>query len=170
MKACGDSSSSAGFRRPLPAAFGVQAIICSSWSHRPSRLFDNQAHERTWAQFAADGFKEPGLRGDLSRFESSVLWNAAGGISTVVSISMSAELYGFSSIFNPWSNCPAVEDWRMPRKPQLMVPLLGLSVGETVWVLTAEEIVRGGPTRGLCGPVLWSSCAKERRHDPASFA
>jgi len=151
MRACGDGFLLGGLTASLPTTFTFWSLA-DSVGPRPSRLFENQAHERTWGQFAADGFREP-VSGAIFRGSNPPCCGMPlGGISTGCIDLDVRGLYGFSTVFNPWSNCPAVEDWRMPRKPQLMIPLLGLCVGETVWVLTADEIVRGGATKVCADP------------------
>jgi len=140
MKMCSDSLLLNGLAARLPAYAYPQL------GSQSSRLFEDQADERTWQEFAAEGFNQK-VGGAIFRGSNPTCCGMPlGGISTGCIDLDVRGVYGFSSIFNPWSKCPAVEDWRMPRKPQQMAPLLGLSVGETVWVLTTPEIVRGGET------------------------
>jgi uncharacterized protein (DUF608 family) len=111
---------------------------------RGPRLFSPSEKERVWQEFDAAGFPRK-VSGAIFRGSNPPCCGTPlGGISTGCIDLDARGVYGFSSIFNPWSKCPAVKDWRMPRKRQLMAPLLGLSVKDTVWVLATPDIIAGG--------------------------
>jgi uncharacterized protein (DUF608 family) len=109
-----------------------------------STLFRSSGTERVWQEFAAAGFPGEVSGAIFSGSKPPCCGVPLGGISTGCIDLDARGLYGFSSIFNPWSKCDAVKDWRMPRKPQLMAPLFGLAVGDTSWVLATPEVIRGG--------------------------
>lgn len=151
IKVCGDGLLLSGVPASFPSIL-VPSTRSAFEDSRPAKLFENVSGERTWCQFPADGFKDR-VCGAIFRGSNPPCCGVPlGGISTGCIDLDVRGVYGFSSIFNPWSDCPAVNDWRMPRKPQLMAPLLGLSVGEKVWVLATDEIVRGGPTKVCADP------------------
>lgn len=110
----------------------------------PNRLFPIDLPALKWAEFQAAGFSPP-VSGCLYRGSDPPCCGLAlGGIDTGC-IDVDAQgVYGLLSIFNPSSPCPAVKGWRMPRTPQTMQPILGLSTGGRTWVLSSKKIIAGG--------------------------
>lgn len=107
-------------------------------------LFTVGAPERVWAEFQASGYPTP-VAGLLFRGSNPPCCGVpVGGIGTGAIDIDARGTYGFSTIFNPWSECPAVDSWRMPRKKQGMEPILGIAVDNRCWVLATSEIVNGG--------------------------
>src|SRR5215469_6908858 len=107
-------------------------------------LFPTSLPSLQWAEFQAAGFAAP-VSGCIYRGSDPPCCGAAvGGIDTgCIDLDVQG-VYGLVSIFNPSSPCPAVKNWRMPRKPQTMQPMLGLSIGGRTWVLASKKIVEGG--------------------------
>jgi hypothetical protein len=108
------------------------------------QLFDWKIPERRWVEFLAKDFSRPVSGVKFLGSNPPCCGVPIGGISTGCLDIDVRGVYGFSSIFNPWSKCPTVKNWRMPRKPQWMSPILGLAVGDQVWVMATKEIVDGG--------------------------
>jgi uncharacterized protein (DUF608 family) len=108
------------------------------------RLFPRDLPALQWAEFQAAGFAEP-VSGCLYRGSDPPCCGLAlGGIDTgCIDVDVQG-VYGLVSIFNPASPCPAVKGWRMPRKPQTMQPILGLSSGGKTWVLSTKKVIEGG--------------------------
>lgn len=134
----------------------------------PRSLFSDPGEARVWRQFEAAGFSGK-VAGALFRgSDPPCCGMPLGGISTGCIDLDARGVCGFSSIFNPWSKCPAVANWRMPRKPQLMSPLLGLSIDDQVWVLAMPEVVRGGSVPVCQDPFFGHSAEKAdvRQLDP----
>ncbi|MGA8529752.1 MAG: GH116 family glycosyl hydrolase [Acidobacteriaceae bacterium] len=142
MQHCGEGLSLAALSALLPNPAAAQETAVSDPAH--GFLFSTGGEARVWRQFRAAGF--PGsVAGALFRGSNPPCCGMPlGGVSTGCIDLDVRGVCGFSSIFNPWSKCTAVANWRMPRKPQLMSPLLGLSVADKVWVLAMPEVVRGG--------------------------
>ncbi len=111
---------------------------------RLATLFPTDLPELQWLEFSAVGFQHP-VSGALFRDSKPPCCGVPiGGLDTGCLDMDVRGVYGFSSIFNPVSPCGAVKGWRMPRKPQDMEPILGLSVGGKTWVLASAEIIQGG--------------------------
>ncbi len=108
------------------------------------RLFPIDAPPSHWSEFRAFGFPHP-VSGSIFRGSAPPCCGAPlGGIDTgCIDLDVQG-VYGLLSIFNPVSPCPAVKNWRMPRKPQTMQPILGLSIGSRTWVLATQKIINGG--------------------------
>src|ERR1017187_6382198 len=118
----------------------------------PAQLFPTDLPELQWHEFRASGFEQP-VAGTIYRPGKAPCCGAPlGGISTgCIDLDVKG-VYGFSSIFNGWSPWPhgiAVEGSRMARKPPSLQPLLGMAVDGQTWVLTAEQVVKGGDI-GYC--------------------
>ncbi len=138
IKTCAQGISAASVAGLLPS----NALSLDAGSQ--GQLFDQRLPERQWVEFSADGFPRTVSGVKFLGSNPPCCGVPVGGISTGCLDIDARGVYGFSSIFNPWSKCPAVKNWRMPRKPQGMEPILGLGVGEQVWVLATPEIVQGG--------------------------
>jgi uncharacterized protein (DUF608 family) len=112
-----------------------------------AKLFPTDLPESQWREFRAAGFDQP-VPGVIYRPTKAPCCGVPlGGISTGCLDIDVRGVYGFSSIFNPWSPWPhgiATKDCRMPRKAPSLQPLLGLAVGGETWVLTTQEVLTGG--------------------------
>ena len=112
-----------------------------------AKLFPTELPELQWQEFRAAGFEQPVAGAIFDPSKPPCCGVPLGGISTgCIDLDVKG-VYGFNSIFNGWSNWPheiAVEGSRMARKPPTLQPLLGLAVGGETWVLTTEEILKGG--------------------------
>ncbi|HXW13032.1 MAG TPA: GH116 family glycosyl-hydrolase, partial [Terriglobia bacterium] len=111
------------------------------------RLFPTELPELQWQEYRAAGFEQPVAGVIFHPSKPPCCGVPLGGISTgCIDLDVKG-VYGFSSIFNGWSHWPheiGVEASRMARKPPTLQPLLGLAVGGRTWVLTTDEILRGG--------------------------
>jgi uncharacterized protein (DUF608 family) len=134
-------------------AHGVSAISVAglifpdgsgSFLESAGQLFDLKVSERRWMEFLAKDYSRPVSGVKFLGSNPPCCGVPIGGLSTGCLDIDARGVYGFSSIFNSWSKCPAVKNWRMPRKPQWMSPILGLAVGDQVWVMATNEIVGGG--------------------------
>ncbi|MGH9505070.1 MAG: GH116 family glycosyl hydrolase [Terriglobales bacterium] len=127
------------------------------------QLFDPRITPRRWTEFSAHGFPRPVSGAKFLGSDPPCCGVPVGGISTGCLDVDARGVYGFSSIFNPWSKCPTRENWRMPRKPQSMEPILGLAVGGQVWVLAMPEIVQGGSVP-VCQDPFFGKVAEKADH------
>lgn len=109
------------------------------------RLFPKDAPS-AWSEFGAYGFPSP-VSGSVFRGSKPPCCGApVGGVDTgCIDLDVQGA-YGLLSIFNPASPCPAVKNWRMPRKAPIMQPILGISTGGRTWVLATKTIIDGGET------------------------
>ncbi len=111
------------------------------------RLFPTDLAALQWQEFRATGFEAP-VAGVIFRPSNAPCCGVPlGGISTGCLDLDVKGVYGFSSVFNPWSPWPhgvAAEGSRMARKAPSLQPLLGLAVGGETWVLAAPEMLAGG--------------------------
>ncbi len=110
------------------------------------RLFPTDLAALQWQEFRATGFEAP-VAGVIFRPSNAPCCGVPlGGISTGCLDLDVKGVYGFSSVFNPWSPWPhgvAAEGSRMARKAPSLQPLLGLAVGGETWVLAAPEMLAG---------------------------
>ena len=125
-----------------------------------TKLFPTELPELQWREFRAAGFEAP-VAGVIYRPANPPCCGVPlGGISTgCIDLDVKG-VYGFSSAFNPWSQWPhrtGTKDSRMPRKAPSLQPLLGLAVGGETWVLTTEEILKGGELPYCLDPGLGKS-------------
>jgi uncharacterized protein (DUF608 family) len=127
------------------------------------QLFPTSLDQRSWLQFPAAGFSDP-VSGVIFRGSNPPCCGlGVGGLGTGCMDIDVRGVYGFTSIFNPRSSCPALKDWRMPRKGQSLQPLLGLSVGNRTWVLATDEIIGGGDVQVCQDPFFGRSAFKMDR-------
>lgn len=126
-------------------------------------LFPTDLPALSWTEFQAAGFAAP-VSGCLYRGSDPPCCGLAlGGIDTGC-IDVDAQgAYGLVSIFNPSSPCPAVKGWRMPRKPQTMQPIVGLSTRGRTWVLSSKKIITGGEISVCQDPFLGHPAFKADR-------
>ena len=112
-----------------------------------AKLFPTELPELQWQEFRAAGFEQPVAGVIFHPSQPPCCGVPLGGISTgCIDLDVKG-VYGFSSVFNGWSHWPheiGVEASRMARKPPTLQPLLGLAVGGQTWVLTTDEILKGG--------------------------
>jgi uncharacterized protein (DUF608 family) len=129
------------------------------------QLFPTSLKDRKWLRFSAAGFSDP-VSGVVFRASNPPCCGlGVGGLGTgCIDIDVRG-VYGFISMFNPISLCPAVKGWRMPRKRQNLEPLLGLSLGDRTWVLATHDIVNGGDLRVCQDPFFGRSAFKMDRID-----
>jgi len=107
------------------------------------RLFPISLPDLQWRQFDAEGFDEP-VAGVIYRTEHPPCCGVPlGGISTGCVDIGARGVYGFTTLFNPTDYCAPRTRW-ITRKLPVIRPILGVSVGEKVWVLAAEEMIAGG--------------------------
>lgn len=134
------------------AGAAIAATLCpgdplaadTNFTAKPGdHLFPRDAPSK-WSEFRAYGFPHP-VSGSVFRGSEPPCCGAPlGGIDTgCIDLDVQGA-YGLLSIFNPASPCPAVKNWRMPRKPQLMQPILGISISDRTWVLAKQAIIEGG--------------------------
>jgi uncharacterized protein (DUF608 family) len=126
-------------------------------------LFPTGLAPLRWVEFRAAGF-DALVSGCIYRGSNPPCCGAAvGGIDTgCIDLDVQG-VYGLVSVFNPSSPCPAVKNWRMPRKPQTMEPILGLSVGRRTWVLSGKKIVEGGEISVCQDPFFGRPASKADR-------
>lgn len=112
-----------------------------------AKLFPTELPELQWQEFHAAGFESPVAGTIFHPSKAPCCGVPLGGISTGCLDLDVKGVYGFSSVFNPWSPWPhgvAAEGSRMARKAPSLEPLLGLAVGGETWVLATPEMLAGG--------------------------
>jgi len=100
-------------------------------------LFDLAAPPDDWSEFRAAGFT-----GSVSGIVHRLGKAPCCGVSTGCLDVEASGVIGFSTLFNPF-----------PRKPQLLTPFLGLSVGGRTTVLATRQMVDGGEFQSCTEPV-----------------
>ncbi|MEX2172129.1 MAG: GH116 family glycosyl-hydrolase [Pirellulales bacterium] len=115
-------------------------------------LFDAQAPTRKWAEFKAAGFERP-VSGIIFTDQDKICAGMPlGGVGTGCLDIETSGVMGFSSVFFP-SVMVEPTPYQTLRNAQLLTPFLGLSVGDTTWVLASQELLDGGNFRGCIDPV-----------------
>ncbi len=106
------------------------------------KLFPTDLTELEWTEFSALGFSEP-VCGVIYRNQRPPCCGVpVGGIGTGCLDIDGSGVIGFNTIFNSF----------VPRQKPRFSPLLGLSVGEEVWVLATEKVIRGGALQACTRP------------------
>jgi uncharacterized protein (DUF608 family) len=150
-------------------AAGVSAAAITRWSTGQNmreqggwqgRLFEVPLADRKWRRFRAHGFERPVSGVKFLGSHPPCCGVPLGGIGTGCLDVDARGIYGFSSVFNPWSDCPNVKNWRMPRKAQLMEPMLGLAIAARVWVMATREVVDGGDVHVCQDPFFGKALRK----------
>lgn len=147
----------------LAAAFVLAPGAGAAAMERGRRLFPAQLPERQWRRFAAAGFAAPVAGAIFSAQRPPCCGVPLGGLDTGCIDIDARGAYGFNSIFNAWSDCPAVKSWRMLRKRQGMQPILALATGGKTWVLSTPNIVAGGVMTVCQDPFFGHPAARVNR-------
>jgi uncharacterized protein (DUF608 family) len=131
-----------------------------------STLFPTNLAELQWQEFPAEGFAQPVSGTIFHPAKAPCCGVPLGGISTgCIDLDVKG-VYGFNSAFNGWSHWPhgiAAPGSRMARKAPTLEPLLGLAIGDQTWVLTTDEVVKGGDISYCRDPNL-----KPKRYDAST--
>jgi len=107
-------------------------------------IFPVDLPELEWVEFEAEGYDRP-VPGVIYRCGQPPCCGVPlGGISTGCIDIDARGVYGFSTLFNPSAPHPVRENWRVTRKVPALQPMLGLAVGDDVWVLADEGLISGG--------------------------
>lgn len=134
-------------------------------SHTNSQvtLFPTDLPPLQWGEFPAVGFARP-VSGVIYRTGQPPYCGVPlGGISTGCLDIDARGVYGFSSLFNPSFPHPVHQSWRITRKPPAPSPFLGLAVGDTTWVLAAQEMMTGGTIAWCTEPQMLEVQGKESK-------
>ncbi len=130
----------------------VAMMLLAAQHSAPETLFPTDAPRRDWVHFAADGFSEP-VCGVVYRLNDTVTNGMAlGGIDTGCLDFETSGLLGYCTIFNS----------HIPRRGPINLPVLGISVGDTTWVLCDPSKTKqgwGGYQSGAEGkpvPPVWA--------------
>jgi hypothetical protein len=106
-----------------------------------NRLFPIDLPSLEWVEFSAAGFEKP-VNGVIYRTNCPPCCGVPlGGIGTGCLDIEAAGVFGFNTVFNAH-----------PRKPQLLLPFLGLAVEGKTFLLTTKEIISGGTMQGCTEP------------------
>src|SRR3974390_727646 len=107
-----------------PATSITESGETATRANGKGKLFPTDLEERKWLEFSAAGYNKP-VSGAIFRASQYPCCGMPGGGLDTGCIDIDVRgAYGFSSIFNPVSDCPVVKGWRMPRKSPSMAPLL----------------------------------------------
>ncbi|MCK7490734.1 MAG: hypothetical protein MZW92_02330 [Comamonadaceae bacterium] len=105
-------------------------------------LFDTSHPERAWTSIRDRRLRGPRARRHLPRLAQAVLRHAPGRPGhRCIDIDASGA-WGSGSLFNGSTHNP--DGMHITRVAPTLWPMLGLAVGESVWVLATREIVDGG--------------------------
>ncbi len=119
---------------------GVPALSLQTKGAAPSesaRLFPTNLPSREWRQFSAAGFSKPACGVIYRQIQPPRQGMALGGIDTgYMSLEADGTL-GFCTVFNSIA----------PQRGPLALPLLGMSLGNQVWLLSSP--------RGTSGEYVW---------------
>ncbi|MBM3242257.1 hypothetical protein FJZ31_38810 [Candidatus Poribacteria bacterium] len=106
-----------------------------------NRLFPLDLPSLEWVEFSAAGFERP-VTGVIYRANCPPCCGVPlGGIGTGCLDIEAAGVLGFNTVFNAH-----------PRRPQLLLPFLGLVVEGKTFLLTTQEIINGGTVQGCTEP------------------
>lgn len=108
-----------------------------------NRLFEQTLPVRQWTEFSAQGFSQPVSGAIFTSDQPPCCGVPLGGLGTGCLDIDPRGVFGFSSIFNPYSLHPVFPSWWSPRKPPALQPFLGLSVGGQTWLLATPEMAAG---------------------------
>lgn len=123
-------------------------------------LFPLHLPERQWLEFSAEGYRLP-VSGAIFTSKNPPCCGMPLGSLGTGCIDLDARgVLGFSSLFNPYSNHLAWENWIMPRKAPKIEPFLGVSIGEKTWVLCSPELVTGGDLLWCTEPQMFEAQGK----------
>lgn len=130
-------------------------------------LFPTDLPPSEWVSFRAAGFANP-VCGVIFRDDDPPCCGMSLGGVGVGCLDIDVRgVYGFSSIFNPKSQYPISPTTQMPRKLPRPEPMLGLAVGDKVWVLASQELINGGEIPWCTEPMNQFSPDAEPPHDMA---
>ena len=121
------------FLVPLVALF----LVCTSgFKSDPNKcrsdaktLFPTDLPSKEWVQFEADGFSKPACGVIYRTGDKLTNGMALGGVGTGCIDLEPTGLLGYSTIFNS----------HLPRRGPINLPILGISVGGTTWVLFKDQ-------------------------------
>jgi len=109
---------------------GLAALNLSA---APGRLFPTGLAGREWIRFAAQGYAAPACGVIFRKADPVTCGMALGGIDTGCLDLETSGLLGYATIFNT----------HVPRRGPLNLPILGLNVGGTTWVLCDKRPKKG---------------------------
>ena len=122
-----------------------------------TRLFDQNTITREFADISVSGFTKP-VPGVIFTDENPPCCGVPlGGIGTGCVDYDLRGFFGWSSIFNPFSQLCANEQWRVPRRYPDIQPVFGFSIGERCYCLTTPEVLAGGKME-------WCTAPKQPQH------
>ena len=110
-------------------------------------LFPTDLAGNQWVEFAAAGFSAP-VSGVIFRPDQPTCCGVPlGGVGTGCLDIQVGGVLGFETLFNAF-----------PRRPQLLTPFLGVSVGGKTHVLAAQKYIDGGE---LSEALPWPACSRD---------
>ncbi|MCL5994562.1 MAG: GH116 family glycosyl-hydrolase [Chloroflexi bacterium] len=130
-------------------------------SGQPARLFPTNVPDRQWCRFDAAGFSTP-VSGVIFRpARAPCCGMPLGGVATgCIDVDVRG-VWGFSSLFNMLYPEKAFAGQRgnvftapLTRKTPAYLPMLGLALGDTTWVLASREVLDGGMLSVCADPVF----------------
>jgi uncharacterized protein (DUF608 family) len=108
-------------------------------------LFDTSVSQREWTSLKAFGFSKEVAGAVFTASNPPGCGVPLGGVGTGCIDFEPKGVFGWSSIFNPYSQTiKDMPDRRMPRKLPNVQPVFGLAVDGQTFVLATEDMVKGG--------------------------
>jgi uncharacterized protein (DUF608 family) len=124
-------------------------------------LFPLYLPDREWLEFPAQGYSQPVAGTIFTSQEPPCCGIPLGGLGTGCIDLDARGVFGFSSLFNPWSNHPVLENWRMPRKTPRLEPFIGLSIEGETWLFCTPEMASGQPMDWCTEPQMLEAQHKQ---------
>lgn len=129
-------------------------------------LFDTTINQREWATIKVEGFNKEVAGVIFTGNNPPCCGVPLGGIGTGCIDYDVRGVFGWSNIFNPYSQ--TIEDmpqWRMPRKIPKVQPVFGVAVDGETFVLATKEYVTGGKLPWCTAPLNHDARLSEPRQD-----
>jgi hypothetical protein len=157
--------------KPITAALILTAAILLSSSYKsnlfaaapkpPERLFPKEVSSLRWLEFKASGFRQPVSGVIFHSTEPPCCGMPLGGIATGCIDLDARGAFGFNALFNilyrekAFSGQPGnVFLTELTRKLPDYPPFLGLSIGDSTWVLSDKSLLAGGKMETCVDPVF----------------
>ena len=138
-------------------AFSLLFVSCVATSYAElssDRLFPEGLPNNAWSDFAASGFSKTVSGVVFTKQNPPQCGVPLGGLGTGCLDIESRGVLGFESIFFPRRNMKPFIMYDCLRNSQLLLPFLGIAVGDKTWVLATDEFIRGGSILGAIDPVV----------------
>jgi uncharacterized protein (DUF608 family) len=127
-------------------------------------LFPLYLPERTWQEFPVESFNHPIPGAIFTSQDPPCCGMPLGGLGTGCIDLDGRGVFGFSSLFNPASEHPVQENWRMPRRLPHLEPFLGVALAGETWLLCTPGLASGQPLDWCTEPQLLETQRKEPVH------